>query len=602
MRQEIQIVQKLWELVFAYKWVGPVIIILGFLASLAEGIGITLMIPLLKSIESNTFQAAAHEGLINLIQRPFLILSPKDRVAIIAVAITVAILIKNALFYTNKALFSWFNQEVGNQLRGKIFQQLLNIQYTYFQKKDSGELFNLLATESWQVSRALEILLNIIISLCTLIVFTILLLLMSWHLMVLIIILNFLISVIVQKVTNQAKNLGTQAVKLNSQLSALMYEGLIGMQTIRAFGRENYEQKRFETALGHIKKIFWKLELLYGLVDPLHESLSTLLVIGVLLFSLLRNPSAISAILTFMFMLYRLQPHIKLIDSYRVNLLATEGAIDAVSGFITSKNKPYPVLGYLPFSGLKEGIAFQSVSFYYPECNLPALKKISLQIPSGQTTALVGPSGAGKSTLINLVCRFYEAMEGEIKVDGVSLQALNRQQWREQIAIVSQDIHIFSATIRENIAYGRLDASEDEIITAARQAHAHEFISQLELGYGTPVGNRGLRLSGGQRQRLALARAIIRNPEILILDEATNALDTLSENFIQEALARFSDQRTAIVIAHRLSTIEKADQIIVLNQGEIEEQGTLQELLNNQGLFHQLYQLQYHHALPYSGT
>lgn len=602
MKKEIQVVQKLWGLISVYKWVGIAIIVLGFLASLAEGIGISLMIPLLESIESSAFQPAEHEGLISLIQRPFLGLSPPDRVAIIAVTITIAILIKNALLYGNKALFSWFNQQIGHQLRSKIFQQLLTVHYSYIQKKDSGELLNILATESWQVSRALEMLVNIIISLCTLIVFTIFLLLLSWRLMVLITVLNLVISAIVQQVTRQAKSLGIQAVQFNSQLSILMYEGLVGMQTIRAFARENYEQERFERASGHVKKTFWKLELLYGLVDPLHEGLSTLLVIGILLFSLLRDPGAISAILTFMFMLYRLQPHIKLIDSYRVNLLGTEGAIAAVDDFITAKNKPYPVLGYLPFLGLKEEIRFQSVSFSYPDNNLPALKNVSLQIPSGKTTAFVGPSGAGKSTLINLIFRFYEVTEGEIQVDGTSLQSLNRQQWREQIALVSQDIHIFSTTIRENIAYGLLDASEKEIIHAAKQAHAHEFISELELGYETPVGSRGLRLSGGQRQRLALARAIIRDPEILILDEATNALDTLSENLIQEALARFSDQRTVIVIAHRLSTIEEADQIIVLNQGEIEEQGKLQELLNNQGLFHQLYQLQYHHALPYSGT
>ena len=186
--------------------------------------------------------------------------------------------------------------------------------------------------------------------------------------------------------------------------------------------------------------------------------------------------------------------------------------------------------------------------------------------------------------------------EGEIYVDCCSLRSLNLSDWRNQIAIVSQDVYIFNATVQENIAYGRLDATKDEIVAAAKLANAHEFITQLPQEYDTKVGDRGLRLSGGQRQRIALARAIIRNPEILILDEATNALDSISEQLIQEALNTLSQNRTVIVIAHRLSTIEQADQIIVLQEGRVIEQGTLQHLLRLDGLFAQMYKLQYGNA------
>ena len=261
--------------------------------------------------------------------------------------------------------------------------------------------------------------------------------------------------------------------------------------------------------------------------------------------------------------------------------------------FLNRSDKPYIRSGRSPLLGLKQAISFESVAFHYnPQDNL-ALQDISICIPQGKTTALVGPSGAGKSTIISLICRFYDVTSGEIYVDGCPLRELNLADWRSRIAIVSQDVHIFSTTVRENIAYGRLEATESEIIEAARLANAHEFISQLPQGYDTKVGDRGIRLSGGQRQRIALARAIVRNPEILILDEATNALDSISENLIQEALNTLSQNRTVIVVAHRLSTIKHADQIIVLEDGRVIEQGKLQHLLKLNGLFARLYRLQH---------
>ena len=245
---------------------------------------------------------------------------------------------------------------------------------------------------------------------------------------------------------------------------------------------------------------------------------------------------------------------------------------------------------------MQQAISLEAVSFRYNSQDPDALRDISLRIPKGKTTAIVGSSGAGKSTLINLICRFYEVSAGEIYADGCPLREFDLVSWRSCLAIVSQDLHIFSTTIRENIAYGRFDATEAEIITAAEQANAHEFIVQLPQGYDTKVGDRGVRLSGGQRQRIALARAIIRNPEILILDEATNALDTISEHLIQEALNNLTQNRTTIAIAHRLSTIENADRIIVLDKGKVIEQGNLQQLLQLDGIFARLYRLQYHNS------
>jgi subfamily B ATP-binding cassette protein MsbA len=240
------------------------------------------------------------------------------------------------------------------------------------------------------------------------------------------------------------------------------------------------------------------------------------------------------------------------------------------------------------------------VSYAYEETVESALKDVSFSIPAGRTTALVGPSGGGKSTIIKLLLRFHEPTTGQITVDGRVLSEIDVASWRMNIGLVGQDGFLFNATVRENIAYGKVDATDAEIVEAARQANAHEFIERLPDKYATIVGPRGVRLSGGQQQRLALARAIVRDARILILDEATNALDSLSEDWIQQALERLGAGRTVIMIAHRFATIERADQILVLDDGHIQERGTLADLVAAGGLFARMHRLQ-HRTLAVAG-
>lgn len=566
------------------------------MSSLSEGLGISLFIPFLQNLDQAPNQAVNDNALSGSLNLLFNFVPPSHRLIIIPLCIFGAIVLKSVLAYCNSILLAWLNSRIGHRLRNSIFDQLLSVSYSFLETKDSGKLLNTLATETWRTTQALGILVNLITSLCTTSAYLVLLLLISWKLTVLVSLLMGLISLIIQWVTRQSKFLGQRAVQANADLGVRMYEGLAGMRTIRAFGREPYEQKRFEQVSQQVRDRFMKLDLLTGAVNPLYEVLSAFLVLSVMVIALLQDRTALPTLLTFLFMLYRLQPQIQQLDSSRVGLNTLASAVDDVMLFLDESDKLYIRSGQIPSSDFQQAIALEAVSFrYYPQDQL-ALQDISLCIPRGKTTALVGPSGAGKSTLINLICRFYDATEGEIYVDGRSLKELELTSWRNRIAIVSQDIYIFANTITQNIAYGRLEATEAEVIAAAKQANAHEFISQLPQGYNTKVGDRGIRLSGGQRQRLALARAIIRNPEILILDEATNALDTISEHLIQEALNSFSYNRTVIVIAHRLSTIEQADQIIVLEKGKVVEQGNLQYLLQLNGLFAQLHRLQYQHS------
>ena len=575
-----------------YPWAIPLIVTLGILASLSEGIGISLFIPFLQNAIATGEGTATQDYLTGFLGWLFDLVAKSDRQSLIAGAIFGCILLKNLLVYSNLALLGWLNARIAHRLRSQIFERLLRLSYSFIETNDSGKFLNTLASETWRVTEALEVLVNLTISVCTISVYTVLLLLISWQLTLIVSLIMLTISLVVKYVTRQSKTLGQKAVRVNGALGSRMYEGLAGMKTIRAFARESYEQKQFERASFKVSNVFLKLSLLSGAVNPLYEVLSALLVLSVMVIALLQNGTALPSLLTFLLILYRLQPQIQHLDGNRIKLSMLVGSIDDVMYFL-EEDQPYILSGERFFDRLNREITLKTVGFRYSPQDTNALQDISFSIPQGKTIALVGSSGAGKSTLINLLCRFYEPTNGEIYVDGYPLKEFELDSWRGRISTVSQDIFLFSTTVKDNIAYGCLNATNTEIIEAAKLAHAHDFIMQLPHGYKTKIGDRGMRLSGGQRQRIALARAIVRNPEILILDEATNALDSISENSIQEAIDTLSKNRTLIAIAHRLSTIEKADCIIVLDKGKIVQQGTFNELLKQGGLFGKLYSLQH---------
>jgi subfamily B ATP-binding cassette protein MsbA len=402
-----------------------------------------------------------------------------------------------------------------------------------------------------------------------------------------------IISVIVKLFTRGVGIIGKEVTRTNTEMASRMIEGIEGMNVIRSFGRESYEKKRFDDTSNRLKKAFIRLGLVSEAVYPAYEILAAALLV-LILFATLQNSENIAPLLIFIFVLYRLQPKIMDLDGVRVRLNSLAAAVDEVLSLMDSSNKSYLKSGQFLYRGMKRGIYFDRVTYQYNPNEKPALQDLSVHIPAGKTTALVGPSGGGKSTLIKLILRFYDVSDGKINVDNICLKSLNIASWRRQIALVSQDVYIFNASVRSNIAYGRLSATEAEIMAAARKANAHDFICELPDSYDTIVGDGGIRLSGGQQQRITLARAILRNPEILILDEATNALDSITEQLIQEALDSLSKNRTVIVIAHRLSTIKCADNVIVLQEGRLREQGSFQDLLKLDGLFTRLFNLQYH--------
>ena len=574
----------------------PMVVALGVVTALSEGLGLSLFIPLLQSLTGelgladNTLLGRIWDVLFS----PF---SPGQVQIVAPVAILALLACKNGLMYLNTVTFSQFNWKVSHHLRARIFSQLLHVDSQFLMEHDAGTLMSTLDKEAWQTTQALSTLATLLVSLCTLAVFSIFLLLTSWRMTLLSLLLLMLVSAAVQALTWRVKALGQQAAQANMTFVRRGFEQLSGLETVRQFGRQDFEQQQFDQASQKVCTTFMALDRLMGAISPLSELASATLLTLVLLSVLPGSTVDLSVFLTFMFMLYRLSPQLKTLDAARVNLVALAASVRVITDLLETTQRQQISSGGRPFKQLKQGIQFRNVTFQYRHGGSPAVEALSLRILPGQTTAFVGPSGAGKSTIIGLILRRFDPDQGVIEVDGQPLQSYDLDTWWQSIAVVSQNIYLFNTSVRENIAYGRPGASEADIVAAAEQANAHDFICAFPNGYDTVVGERGVRLSGGQRQRLALARCLVRDPAILILDEATNALDSLSENFIQETLIKVGRHRTIILVAHRLSTIEQAEQIFVCNVGRIVEQGNLADLLAQNGLFNKLYKLQHGHGL-----
>ncbi len=587
----IEIVKILIPLIQIYPWGIPAIVILGILASLSEGIGISLLIPFLQNLQSGN-SLIINNPIIQNIDQYLINFEPQQRVLVLTSSILVAILIKAVLSYIYTALCSWLQYSTLHRLRTAVYKQLITVSQSFWDTNKSGEMLNLISQETDYSSQALTFLIWVIINLSMIGIFGLLLLLISWRLTLLVTLAFLLISVLIRILTSKTQALGRKYQQANIYLSNLTLETFTGIKTIRAFGKESYEEQRYYQGSKKSCDSGINLARQTVMVDPISEGLSVAILMYVMLIAFYTQVT-LPVLITFIFMLYRLQPQVQKLNSNLTQIIALSNCVKLVFLLLEPEDKPYVISGNIKFDEFKKGITFKDVYFLYPVQNKPALENISLFIPKGKTTALVGYSGAGKSTIINLIFRFYDVTSGEIYIDEYPIKKLDLATWRSHMSLVSQDVHIFSSTVRENIAYGRPDATETEIIAAAKQAHAHEFICELSQGYNTFVGDRGIKLSGGQRQRISIARAILCNPEILILDEATNALDNISEKLIQDAIDILSQNRTVIVIAHRLSTIKNADQIIVLKEGKVKEQGSFNDLMEKQAVFHELYQLDY---------
>ncbi len=518
---------------------------------------------------------------------------------VICLVVFISTLFKNLSRYFAMYFLAPIRNGVVKDLRNRMMKKSLALPLSYFSDERKGDMISRMTTDvieiEWSIMQSLELIfrepLTIIISLATLIF-------ISPYLTLYVFLLLPVAGLVVALVSKSLKSRSAKGKVVFGQLFNIMEETLGALKVIKAFTGERFVQNKFEKVNEDYNKISISLYRRADLTSPISETV----VLGVLLLILyiggcmvFDNTSALSgsAFLGYFAVASQIVPPIKQITQAYNNIqkgLASEERIDKIlqaENPIVNKTNPTKI------DHFSNGIEFNNVSFSYKKGDDGyVLKNINLTIPKGKTIALVGQSGSGKTTLADMIPRFYDTDLGEIKIDGISLKDLEIESLRKQIGVVTQESILFNDTIENNIAFGLDSIDKNKIIEAAKVANAHEFILQQPDGYQTNIGDRGGKLSGGQRQRISIARAILKNPPILILDEATSALDTESERLVQDALNNLMKNRTSIVIAHRLSTIVNADEIVVINKGELAEKGSHKELLEKDGIYKKLFDMQ----------
>lgn len=482
-----------------------------------------------------------------------------------------------------------------DRLQKRIFEQLQSLSLSFFGKSKSGEIINTLTAEVGQLQNSMSTIGFLMTKGSVLMIYTVILFRISWQLSLVSVILFGTVAVGLSRLNRKVREASFPVSQARGKFTASAVEFVNGIRTVQAFATQDFERRRFYASCAAIAKASISATMRMAGIRPLAEGLATTILISMIILGMtifVANGSLqVASLLTFLFVLFRLVPALQEINGSLGVLSSLQGSISSIESLLDTHNKPYIQNGTLAFDGLKRSIELVTVDFGYSSEAL-VLRDVTLTIERGQTVALVGASGAGKTTLADLIPRFYDPTQGKILVDGVNLREFDINSVRRRMAIVSQDTFIFNTSIRNNIAYGSENASDSEIAEASQLANALEFIQEMPEGFETQLGDRGVRLSGGQRQRIAIARALLRNPEILILDEATSALDSVSERLIQESLEKLSVGRTVIAIAHRLSTIARADKVIVMDQGQVIEQGGYQELLLQRGKLWKYHQMQ----------
>ncbi|ACL70644.1 ABC transporter related [Halothermothrix orenii H 168] len=512
----------------------------------------------------------------------------------LAIVMIVIFFVKGIVYYGQRYLVSYVSHKAIRDIRNDLYAHLQNLSLSFFNKNKTGEMISRVTND---VNRLQSAIVNGTISVFYQVVVFILgigyLFILNPRLtMFLIIVLpamTYLLSRFNKKIRRVSKNVQMKI----ADVSDVLQETLSAIRVVKSFCREDYEFKRFSSENEANFRAKVKTAQYGAILTPSIEFLAAMAFTAILWYGgyeVLKgrmDPSElITFFLTLLYLTTPLKSLSKLSSTIQQALAAAERIFETmdIDTHIEKETEKTRAL-----TEVEGKIEFKNVTFGYNE-NEPVLKNINLTANPGESIALVGPSGAGKTTLVDLIPRFYDPVEGKVLLDGIDIKKINLTSLRENIGIVPQETVLFSGTVYENIAYGNLDATEEEIIRAAKAANAHDFIINFKKGYHTVIGERGVGLSGGQRQRIAIARAILKNPRILIFDEATSALDAESEALVQDALNKLMKNRTTFIIAHRLSTIKNADRIVVISDGEIVDQGTHSELMAKKGLYYNLYQ------------
>lgn len=528
---------------------------------------------------------------------------PMTMLNFILVAIPVIFLIKGFFSFWKDFLMSNIGQLVVRDIRDALYTKLNELDLNYFSNKRSGELISRITNDVRLVENAVSYgLTDLVYQSAQAFIFIATAFFIHWKLTLIIFVMGPLIALPVVKIGRFIRKLSHRLQERMADINTLLYETISGVRIVKAFNMEDYEVSRFKKQNQDYYKTTMKSIKRMVALGPLTELIGALGAIFILNWigrDVIRgemSPGALAVLMTSLLMMLRPIKKLTQVNVLIQQALAAEARIHDV---LTSQPSLKDKDSAIKVVSFNDNIEFRNVWFGYEVAN-PGdlndsgyiLKDINLKVNKGEVIAIVGPTGSGKTTLINLVLRFYDPQNGSMLMDGRDFRDLNTKSIRDLMGIVTQETVLFNDTVRANIAYGHLEASNDAIMEAAEKAFAHNFIKDMPQGYDTIVGDRGFKLSGGEKQRLTIARAILKDPPVLILDEATSALDAASERYVQEALDYLMKNRTVFVIAHRLSTIRKANRILVVNEGRIVESGNHEQLLQKGGLYSHLHSLQ----------
>lgn len=526
------------------------------------------------------------------------VLAEKDMMMLntIAFGIVVVYLLRGVFFYGQTYLMSYIAQRVIIDIRQAIYRHLQRLSLSYYEKRPTGKIMSYITNDVSALQGALvESIIELVTETSILIGSLIMMFYLHWKLSALTLITLPLVAYTINIFGVKLRRTSTIIQARAADITSVLQETISAVRVVKSFAREDYEIQRFAKENFSNFRAQMKNAQLMATLTPIIEFLAASGVTVIIWYGgweVINGNLTAGALIAFLVYAVNLSNPIKRLSKVYANIQKALAAAERVFEVIDTEPEIQNLPGAMELPSVKGEVVFHEVTFEY-KSGEPVLSNVSLEAKVGQMVAIVGPSGAGKTTIANLIPRFYEPTQGYIAIDGIDIKTVTLDSLRKQIGIVPQETVLFNGTVYENILYGDLDATADEIIAAAKAANAHNFISQMPDGYDTQIGERGSKLSGGQRQRIAIARAILKNPRVLILDEATSALDAESEKLVQEALDKLMISRTSFVIAHRLSTVIRADLILVMERGEIVERGTHTELLARGGLYSKLHEVQF---------
>jgi ATP-binding cassette, subfamily B, bacterial MsbA len=524
--------------------------------------------------------------------------SKQELVTYLCFLIVIVFLFKNLFSYLQTWFMSIVEQGIIRDIRLQLYTHFHKLSLAYFTEEKKGMLISRIINDVQIIKDSMIAVINSIFRDPPLIIiFSAVLFIFNWQLTLLIFALMPVTGFLLARIGDSLKRRSIRSQERIADITSILDETFGAMRIVKAFGMEQYEIERFREEEKSYFRLLTSLIRRRALASPITEAISVITIAIILYFignQIVAGKSDMTpgAFFLFLGIFFQMIPSIKLFGQVFNSVQEGIAASERVFAILDTPPKVADSPNTVELKSFEKSIEFRTVSFKYEKSDL-ILKNINLEIKKGEVLAIVGPSGAGKSSLVDLIPRFYDVTDGSILIDDIDIRNISMKSLRAFIGVVTQETILFNDTVRSNIAYGLQGVHADKIIEAAKAANAHNFIQNLKDGYDTIIGDRGTKLSGGERQRLSIARALLKNPPILILDEATSSLDTESEVLVQQAIERLMKGRTSIVIAHRLSTIQRANKIIVISDGEIVEEGAHEELLSKDGLYHKLYYMQF---------